>query len=100
MDSNSQKHKKYTNRFLFDYLRNITFDKSWKLFKEHVEQKDFNSFPKVVVLRYLTMCEDERVRKLVLDNQFLLEKMDNVDFYGFMLKNVPKQRTSFIKYLK
>lgn len=100
MESSKQKPKKYANQFLFDYLRNIVYTKSWNLYRGHIGQKEFNSFPKVVVLRYLTMCEDENVRKLVLDNQFLLEKMENVDFYRFMMKNVPKQRNSFIKYIK
>lgn len=98
------KPKKYQNKFIFEYLKNILTVKSMKIFQEHVEdEENFKSFPAMVVLRYLTMCQDIKVRNLVLKNQIFLERMYKESpkgFYYWCIKMIPKQTVSFIKYIK
>ena len=102
--SENGKTKKFQNNSLFDYLKNILVSKSYKTYEEHVNNKDeFRSFPSIVVLRYLSMCQDVKVRSIVTDNQILLERLDKIDhrlLYRWLIDNVPKQKTSFITYIK
>lgn len=92
--------KKFTNKFLFDYLRNIISSKSEETMEFHFSQPDFASFPRYMVFRYLTMSTDEDTRNIILDNSFALERMDNRVFYRWCLENVPKSGNSFIRYIK
>jgi hypothetical protein len=98
------KTKKYQNRFIFDYLKNILTTKSIKIYQEHINDVDnFKSFPAMVILRYLTMCQDINVRNLVLKNQIFLERLYKnfpEKFYLWCIISIPKQNVSFIKYLK
>ena len=99
-----EEKKKYQNKFIFEYLRNILTTKSMDVFKTHVEDSEsIKSFPSVVIMRYLTMSPDQNVRNLVLKNQVFLERLDkisHVHFYKWCILNVPKQYNSFIKYIK
>jgi hypothetical protein len=98
------KTKKYQNKFIFDYLKNILTTKSIKIYQEHINDVDnFKSFPAMVILRYLTMCQDINVRNLVLKNQIFLERLYKnfpEKFYLWCIISIPKQTVSFIKYLK
>jgi hypothetical protein len=98
------KTKKYQNKFIFEYLKNILVTKSFDIFKKHVEDKDsFKSFPAMVILRYLSMCNDVNVRNCVLKNQVLIERLYKdfpESFYRWCIISIPKQNSSFIKYLK
>lgn len=106
MDSEDQsiKRKTYQNKFIFEYLKNILTTKSDELFDSHVkDEESFKSFPSVVIMRYLTMSPDKKVRELIVNNQLFLERLDKIShrhFYRWCLDNVPKQYNSFIKYLK
>ena len=96
--------KKYQNKFIFDYLKNILTAKSMEVFRKHVEDAtSMKSFPSVVIMRYLSMSPDQNVRDLVLKNQILLERLDrisHVHFYRWCVVNIPRQYSSFIKYIK
>jgi hypothetical protein len=99
-----EKPKKYQNKYIFEYLRNILTTKSMKIFETHVNDvENFKSIPTVVIMRYLSMCPDEKVRNIIFKNQILLERLDKIShkqFYLWCIKNIPKQNNSFIKYLK
>lgn len=100
----AEKKKRYTNQYIFDYLRNILTTKSIDIFHRHVnDTENFKSIPSVVILRYLSMCPDERVRTLIMSNQIFLERLDkisHVQFYRWCIMNVPRQSSSFINYIK
>lgn len=93
--------KKFKNRNLFDYLKNILKDKDMELYRVHVSDDAFETdFKKFMEIRYLSMCGDENVRNFVVDNQFLLEKMDCKLLYMFLIRTVPRQYNHFIQYIK
>lgn len=98
------KQKKYQNKFIFDYLRNILTDKSMEIYQKHVEDvENFKSCPSVVIMRYLSMCPDQRVRNIILENQLYLERLDKIShrfFYKWCIDNIPRQYNSFIRYIK
>lgn len=101
MTTSSGKTKKnFKNRNLFDYLRNILKDKDMALYRRHLEIDNFEEdFKKFMVLRYLSMCRDPNVRRIVLERQFLLDKMDSKTAYLYLIRTVPRQVDHFIKYL-
>lgn len=96
--------KTYQNKYLFDYLKNILITKSLNIYNEHIsDEENFKSFPSMVIFRYLSMSCDLNIRYLVLKNQILLERLYSNSpkgFYLWCLKNIPKQNSSFIKYIK
>lgn len=98
------KKKKYQNTFIFEYLKNILTDKSIDIYNRHVNDKEnFKSCPSVVIMRYLSMCPDRRVRDLITENQVYLERLDKIShrfFYMWCIDNIPQQKSSFIKYIK
>lgn len=100
----AEKKKKYTNQYIFDYLRNILTTKSMEIFRTHInDTENFRSMPSVVILRYLSMCPDERVRNLVMSNQVFLERLDKIShaqFYRWCIMNIPRQSSPFIRYVK
>ena len=95
-----EKKKSFKNRNLFDYLRNILRDKDLDLYRKHLGIENFEEdFRKFMVLRYLSMCRDPNVRKIILEKQFFLDKMDSKTAYLYLIRAVPRQSEHFIKYL-
>lgn len=90
----------FKNNLLFDYLENILKNKSKEQYQKHIQDEMFLSFPKFILLKYLTMHPNEKVRLVVLNNYLTLERMPNQILYLYLLKNIPKQFNSFIKFLK
>jgi hypothetical protein len=103
-EKTTEKRKKYQNQYIFEYLRNILTTKSMDVFRAHMsDSENFKSMPSVVILRYLSMCPDERVRNLVMANQIFLERLDKIShaqFYRWCILNIPRQSSSFIRYIK
>ena len=94
------KRKNFKNRNLFDYLRNILKDKDLGLYRRHLEIENFEEdFKKFMVLRYLSMCRDPNVRKIIFERQLSLDRMSSKTAYLYLLRNVPRQTDHFIKYL-
>ena len=92
---------KFKNNLLFDYLGNILKTKSKSLYDQHVDAVEFeSSFAGFMIIKYLSMCENKDVRNLILVNQSNLEKMPSKILYKFLLKNVPRQNSAFIRYIK
>lgn len=86
---------------LFDVIGNIVSGKSEKLYYEHINNEElWKTFSKYMTLRYMTMSTDFRVRNIVIDNYIILERMPDKALYKWLLINIPKQRSSFIKYIK
>lgn len=101
MAENTVQRKSFKNRNIFDYLGNILVGKSRDAYERHVSEPGFDvDFKKVVVLRYLSMSTDERVRNLVIGNQLSLERMEPKMLYRYLISKVPRQRSTFIRYLK
>ena len=89
------------NSILFEALRNILTDKSEKAFKQHTEDPEkWKTFSKFMVMRYLTMSQNAEVRNIVLDNYLQLDRMPPKALYTWLLAEIPKQRNSFIRYIK
>ena len=90
----------FKSTMLFDVLGNILQKKSMKLYKEHIAAEDFAAASRFMVLRYLSMCSNPQVRDIVLDNYITLERMPEKIVYLWLLCKIPKQNSSFIKYLR
>lgn len=84
---------------LFDVLGNILQTKSLKLYVEHVASENFKDAAPFMIRRYLTMSPSKEVRDTVLDNYLTLERMSDKTQYMWLLKTVPRQNYTFIKYL-
>lgn len=96
-----QKKKTFRNRNIFGYLGNILGSKSMELYSRHIAEEGFDAdFKKVVLLRYLSMSPDERVREIVFRNQLLFDRTDSKTLYRYLLRVVPRQRSEFIRYIK
>ena len=86
---------------LFESLKNILTDKSVDIFKEHTQNdQKWKSFSKFIVLRYLTMSTNEKVRNIVLDNILTLDRMPPKQMYMWLINKIPRQSNSFIRYIK
>lgn len=90
----------FKSNMLFDVLGNILNGKSDELYQKHITSESFKDAAKFMILRYLTMCQNSQVRQIVLDNYLTLERMPEKALYKYLLKNIPKQNTSFIKYIR
>ena len=89
------------NPLIFDVLGNILVDKSEEVMNFHVQDtENFKTVSRFMVLKYLTMSPDYRVRDLVLENYLSLEGMEMRDLYKLLLRNIPQQRSKFIRYIK
>ena len=92
----------FKNNYLFDYLQNIVQGKSEELYRKHIADCDFeSSFSPFMVLRYLSMHKNEKVRAVILEYQRVLENFpDKAGLYKFLLYVIPKQSSAFIRYVK
>ena len=96
-----QGKRSFRNRNIFDYLGNILCGKSVDAYRRHVASEGFEAdFKKVVLLKYLSMSPDPRVRDVVLRDQLSLERMDCRLLYRYLMKVVPRQRSPFIRFLR
>lgn len=90
----------FKSNMLFDVLANILISKSYELYKEHIASAYFKDAAKFMLLRYLSMHSNPIVRNVVIKHYFTLEKMPEAVLYLWLLKTIPKQNSSFIRYLK
>ena len=88
------------SNMLFDVLANILQTKSIELYREHIASENFKDASPFMVRRYLTMSNSPRVRDVVLDNYAVLEKMPETVQYLWLMRAVPKQNSTFIRYVK
>ena len=88
------------SNMLFDVLANILKTKSIKLYNEHINSDFFKDAAPFMIRRYLTMHPNPSVQNIVLDNFLTLERMDDKHLYLWLIKAIPRQNTTFIKYLK
>ena len=90
----------YKSTMLFDAMSNILVTKSMEIYKRHITHPDFKDFKGYNCRRYMTMSQDQRIRQIVLDNYVILEHMDDKILYLWLMKKLPRQTSSFIKYIK
>lgn len=88
------------SNMLFDVLANILQTKSIELYEEHIASENFKDASPFMVRRYLTMSLNPKVREIVLDNYLSLERMSETIQYLWLLKAIPKQKSTFIRYIK
>ena len=88
------------SNMLFDVLANILQTKSIKLYKEHIESENFKDAAPFMVRRYLTMSMNPKVRDVVLDNYMSLERMPDTVQYLWLIKAIPRQNSTFIRYIR
>ena len=95
------KKKTFKNKNIFEYLKNILSLKDRALYETHISEEGFETdFKKVVLMRYLSMSEDSRIRNLVFENQLSFDRMDCKMLYRYLMAVVPKQKNHFIRYIK
>lgn len=96
-----EQKKKYKNKNLFDYLKNIIHDKSDEIYKKHISEADFeSSFSCFMILNYLSMSPHKETRDFIIKNQIYLEKMNQNILYRFLIKEIPYNNNYFIRYIK
>ena len=88
------------SNLIFDVLKNILKDKSIQIFKTHIQNNNWSTVSKFLLLRYLSMSPCAKVRDVVIDNYITLERMPEAVLYRWLLANIPKQNNSFIKYIR
>lgn len=88
------------SNMLFDVLANILQTKSIELYKEHISSESFKDAAPFMVRRYLTMSSNSKVRDVVLDNYLSLERMEAEVQYLWLLRAIPKQNSTFIRYIR
>lgn len=99
--STRKKHEMaFKSSMLFDVLANILVGKSEALCKKHIESESFKDAAKFMVLRYLSMSQSAQVRQVILDHYLTLERMPEDIMYKWLLKSIPQQSSSFIRYIK
>ena len=93
--------KTFKNAYLFDYLRNILTDKSEVQFKKDIADPDFHvSYSVYMVTNYLSMSKSKDIQDFIMENQLQLEKLPQRQHYRLLLDCIPRQRSSFIQYLR
>lgn len=90
----------FKSNMLFDVLGNILTEKSMTTYKAHIASENFKDAAKFMIVKYLTMSSNPLVRQIVLDNYVALERMPEAILYKWLLINIPKQNSSFIRYIK
>lgn len=85
---------------LFDVLKNILSDKSMNLYQQHISSPNWKDAAKFIVIRYLGMHSNSKVRDIILDNYVTLERMPDTILYKWLILKIPKQKMTFIKYLR
>lgn len=88
------------SNMLFDVLANILSTKSIELYKKHIASENFKDAAPFMIRRYLTMSMNSKVREVVLDNYVSLERMPDKIQYLWLLKKIPKQNSTFIRYIR
>ncbi len=88
------------SNMLFDVLANILKTKSIELYNSHINSENFKDAAAFMIRRYLTMHPNQAVRDVVLDNYMTLERMPEKYLYRWLIDAIPRQNTTFIKYLK
>lgn len=95
-----QKQKKFRNNYLFEYLKNILTTKSNEVFQKHLQDDFEASYQPYMINSYLSMSPNDQVRQVIFDNQIYLDHMDKKTHYMTLIKMIPKQNSSFIRYIK
>lgn len=90
----------FKSNMLFDVMNNILCGKSMETYEKHISNERFQDAAKFMILRYMTMSYDSRVRDIVLDNYIALERMPEKALYKWLLLNIPQQKSGFIRYIK
>lgn len=88
------------SNLIFDVLKNILKDKSIQIFNAHIQDNNWSTVSKFLLLRYLSMSPCSQVRNMVIDNYLVLERMPDKSLYKWLIGNIPPQKNSFIQYLK
>ena len=88
------------SNMLFDVLANILQTKSIDLYNEHIASENFKDAAAFMIRRYLTMNLNPKVRQIVFDNYLTLERMPEKVQYLWLLKAIPKQNSTFIRYIR
>lgn len=88
------------SNMLFDVLANILKTKSIELYKTHIASEDYKDASPFMIRKYLTMSTNPVVRQIVLDNYLALERMPETVQYLWLLKAIPRQSTTFIRFLR
>ena len=90
----------FKSTMLFDVLANILQTKSMEIYAKQIADEHFKDAAPFMVRRYLTMSPDPAVRDLVIENYIALERMPPEVLYRWLLKKVPRQRSTFIRYIR
>lgn len=90
----------YKSTILFDCMDNILVSKSDAVYRRHVADPNFKDVSSFILVKYMGMSPDPRVRQIALDRQETLERMEPRALYRYFMRTVPEQRSGFIKFIR
>lgn len=90
----------YKSTILFDVMNNILVGKSSETYGRHVSDPNFKDVSTFILVKYMSMSPDARVRDFVFERQFQLEKLAPAVIYRVLLESLPRQRSGFIKFIR
>ena len=90
----------YKSTILFDIMNNILVSKSGMTYKRHVSDENFKDVSSFILVKYMGMSPDPKVRQIALDNQETLERMEPRVLYKYLMKTVPRQSSGFIRFIR
>lgn len=70
------------------------------LYNTHIGSECISEASTFIILKYLSMCENCAVRDVVLKDYLILEKMNVPMLYKTLIRSIPKQQKTFIKFIK
>lgn len=89
------------NTMFFDYLKNILCTQDINILANDITHPLFNTTYSVFMVdKYLSMHTNKTISDKIVKLQSTLEKLSPEAHYRLMLKIIPKQYSSFIRYIK
>ena len=90
----------YKSTMLFDAISNVLTTKSWETYRRHVSDERWKDCTGYMLRKYMTMVPDQRAQDLVIRNYVQLERLDDKTLYAWLIRNVPRQRSGFVRYVR
>ena len=90
----------YKSTILFDVMDNVLVGKSAEAYERHVSDPNFKDVSTFILVKYMSMSPDPRIRDFVAERQFQLEKLAPAVIYRVLLKSLPRQRSGFIRFIR
>jgi len=90
----------YKSTILFDVMNNVLVSKSDSTYRRHVSDENFKDVSSFILVKYMGMSPDPKVRQIAIDRQETLERMEPRVLYRYLMRTVPRQSSGFIRFIR